>query len=41
MGTFEHVSNGREAFGTNCGTNTLQGGNQGLNNYGARVGYTF
>jgi lipid A 3-O-deacylase len=41
MGTFEHLSNGRGLLGTDCGTNALPNGNQGLNNYGARVGYTF
>jgi hypothetical protein len=34
LGTFKHLSNGRE-FGVNCGTNQARpGGNQGLNNYG-------
>jgi hypothetical protein len=41
MGTFNHLSNGKEIFGTNCGLNQLPGGNQGLNHYGLRVGYTF
>lgn len=39
--TFEHLSNGRELFGINCGTNQIPGGNQGLNNYGLRIGYAF
>jgi hypothetical protein len=41
LGTFEHLSNGRGIFGVNCGTNQVQGGNQGLNNYGISVGYAF
>ena len=40
-GTFEHLSNGRTVFGIQCGTNLLPGRNQGLNNYGIRVGYSF
>ena len=44
-GTFEHLSNGKAVFGTNCGTNQTGvgtgGGNQGLNNYGLRLGYAF
>jgi hypothetical protein len=39
--TFDHLSNGRELFGINCGTNQVVGGNQGLNNYGIRLGYAF
>lgn len=40
-GTFEHLSNGNE-FGVDCGTNTPgEGRNQGLNNYGIRIGYGF
>jgi hypothetical protein len=35
MFTFDHVSNGNSLFGTGCNKN------QGLNNYGARIGYTF
>jgi hypothetical protein len=42
MGTFEHLSNGKTLFGINCGTNQgATGSNQGLNNYGVRVGYSF
>ena len=44
MGTFEHLSNGKGILGTDCGTNQTGfhgGGNQGLNNYGVRVGYDF
>jgi hypothetical protein len=41
MATFQHLSNGRELFGVNCGTNVGPGGNQGLNNYGVRIGYSF
>jgi len=41
MATFEHLSNGRTVFGINCGTNQGPGTNQGLNNYGVRVGYSF
>jgi lipid A 3-O-deacylase len=42
MGTFEHLSNGKTLFGVNCGTNlAATGSNQGLNNYGVRVGYGF
>jgi lipid A 3-O-deacylase len=42
IGTFEHLSNGKTLFGINCGTNVAPvGSNQGLNNYGVRVGYAF
>jgi hypothetical protein len=41
IGTFSHLSNGRELFGISCQTNQGRGGNQGLNNYGVRVGYSF
>lgn len=42
MFTFEHLSNGKTLFGINCGTNQgSRGSNQGLNNYGVRVGYAF
>ncbi len=42
MGTFDHLSNGNRLFGVDCGTNQgPQGKNQGLNNYGIRLGYTF
>lgn len=42
MLTFEHLSNGKSLFGINCGTNQgPNGSNQGLNNYGVRVGYAF
>lgn len=42
MGTFEHLSNGKTAFGVDCGTNrAVTGSNQGLNNYGIRIGYAF
>jgi hypothetical protein len=41
LATFEHLSNGKGAFGIDCGTNQGEFGNQGLNNFGARVGYTF
>jgi lipid A 3-O-deacylase len=42
MATFDHVSNGKSLFGVDCGTNqAATGSNQGLNNYGVRVGYTF
>jgi lipid A 3-O-deacylase len=39
--TFDHLSNGKHVFGTQCnglGSNTP---NPGLNNYGARLGYAF
>jgi lipid A 3-O-deacylase len=35
IGTFDHISNGNGVFGTNCDRN------QGLNNYGARISYSF
>jgi opacity protein-like surface antigen len=42
MATFEHLSNGKTAFGIDCGTNrAATGSNQGLNNYGVRIGYAF
>jgi hypothetical protein len=42
MGTFEHLSNGKTLFGIDCGTNrAATGSNQGLNNYGVRIGYSF
>lgn len=44
LGTFEHLSNGKQLFGVNCGTNQNvpgSNGNQGLNNYGVKVGYSF
>jgi hypothetical protein len=44
LGTFEHLSNGKGLFDTNCGTDqsgVTGGGNQGLNNYGVSVGYAF
>jgi lipid A 3-O-deacylase len=44
VGTFEHLSNGKYIFGTDCGTNqsgATGGGNQGLNNYGLRISYVF
>jgi lipid A 3-O-deacylase len=41
IATFEHLSNGRTIFGIRCGNNLAAGGNQGLNNYGLRVGYSF
>jgi lipid A 3-O-deacylase len=33
--TFDHLSNGRDVFGTNCERNV------GVNNYGFRLGYSF
>lgn len=42
MGTFDHLSNGKSLFGIDCGTNrAATGSNQGLNNYGVRLGYSF
>jgi hypothetical protein len=42
LGSFEHLSNGKGIFGTDCGTNqSPRGSNQGLNNYGLSVGYAF
>lgn len=41
MGTFSHLSNGRGVFGVDCGTNQGPGRNQGQNNYGIRLGYSF
>jgi len=41
MATYEHLSNGRNAFGRNCGTNVEGGRNQGLNNWGGRIVYSF
>jgi lipid A 3-O-deacylase len=38
IGTFQHLSNGRTLFGVQCGTNLR---NQGLNDYGLRIGYSF
>jgi hypothetical protein len=35
IGTFDHVSNGSGIGLSNCGRN------QGLNNYGVRIGYSF
>jgi lipid A 3-O-deacylase len=35
VATFEHLSNGNSLFGINCGKN------QGLNNYGVKIGYSF
>jgi hypothetical protein len=35
MFTFDHISNGNQVFGTGCNRN------QGLNNYGARIGFSF
>ena len=35
MFTFDHLSNGSGIGLSNCGRN------KGLNNYGARIGYTF
>jgi lipid A 3-O-deacylase len=35
VGTFDHLSNGRRVFGTNCDRNV------GVNNYGLRLGYRF
>ena len=42
--TFEHLSNGKQLFGVNCGSNqNLAGsnGNQGSNNYAVKIGYAF
>jgi hypothetical protein len=42
MATFNHLSNGKSLFGIDCGTNQAPtGSNQGLNNYGIRIGYSF
>ncbi len=41
MGTFAHLSNGRSLFGVDCGTNLGPRRNQGLNNYGLRLGFAF
>jgi opacity protein-like surface antigen len=42
MATFNHMSNGKSVFGIDCGTNkAATGSNQGLNDYGIRVGYSF
>ena len=35
VATFEHLSNGNSLFGINCDKN------QGLNNYGVKIGYSF
>jgi len=35
MFTFDHISNGNNTFGTDCVRN------QGLNNYGGRIGFSF
>ncbi len=35
IATFEHLSNGNSLFGTGCPQN------QGLNNYGVKIGYSF
>ncbi len=40
LGTFEHLSNGKE-MGVNCGTDEVLGGNQGLNNWGISFDYDF
>jgi lipid A 3-O-deacylase len=43
LATFEHLSNGKQSLGTDCGTNQtgLGNGNSGLNNYGLQLGYAF
>jgi len=40
LGTFEHLSNGKE-LGVDCGTNEVTEGNQGLNNWGISLDYAF
>jgi lipid A 3-O-deacylase len=39
--TFDHLSNGKHVFGTQCGGAGSNTSNPGINNYGARVGYAF
>ena len=41
MATFNHMSNGRELFSVDYGTNQGPGRNQGLSHYGVRIGYSF
>jgi lipid A 3-O-deacylase len=43
LATFEHLSNGKQFLGVDCGTNQtgLGNGNSGLNNYGLQLGYAF
>jgi lipid A 3-O-deacylase len=41
MFTFDHQSNGRAIFGTECGGLGAKTSNQGINDYGLRVGYSF
>lgn len=40
LGTFEHLSNGKE-MGIDCGTNQTPGTNQGLDNWGISLDYAF
>jgi hypothetical protein len=39
--TFDHLSNGKHVFGTECNGLGSNSPNPGLNNYGARLGYAF
>jgi hypothetical protein len=46
MGTFNHISNGNQVFDRRCSENEVtalrsRGRNQGLNHWGARIGYSF
>jgi hypothetical protein len=41
MFTFDHQSNGRAVFGTECDGLGSKTPNQGINDYGVRIGYTF
>ena len=41
MFTFDHQSNGHPVFGTECGSLGSNTPNQGVNDYGLRIGYSF
>jgi Lipid A 3-O-deacylase (PagL) len=41
MLTFDHLSNGHVVFGINCAGNPGPTPNPGLNNWGAKIGYSF
>ena len=41
MFTFDHQSNGHAVFGTQCDGLGSSTPNQGINDYGLRIGYSF
>jgi hypothetical protein len=41
MFSFDHLSNGHGIFGTECAGNVGPTPNQGINDYGGRIGYAF